>query len=165
MTLYWKERRSRVPRSILRMQMDNKLMLPTGIEDFKEIRTDGYYYVDKTALIEQVLDKRSKVTLFTRPRRFGKTLNMSMLRYFFETGTDSKLFNGLYISQNAELCEKYMGKYPVIAISLKGVDADSYTKAKAQIIKIINRDRWKRIQSQAVFRSLQKYWRHIFQKK
>ena len=140
MTLYWKERRSRVPRSILRMQMDNKLMLPTGIEDFKEIRTDGYYYVDKTALIEQVLDKRSKVTLFTRPRRFGKTLNMSMLRYFFETGTDSKLFNGLYISQNAELCEKYMGKYPVIAISLKGVDADSYTKARAQIIKIINRE-------------------------
>ena len=115
-------------------------MLPTEIEDFKEIRTDGYYYVDKTALIEQVLDKRSKVTLFTRPRRFGKTLNMSMLRYFFETGTDSKLFNGLYISQNAELCEKYMGKYPVIAISLKGVDADSYTKAKAQIIKIINRE-------------------------
>ena len=115
-------------------------MLPTGIEDFKEIRTDGYYYVDKTTLIEQVLDKRSKVTLFTRPRRFGKTLNMSMLRYFFETGTDSKLFNGLYISQNAELCEKYMGKYPVIAISLKGVDADSYTKAKAQIIKIINRE-------------------------
>lgn len=140
MTLYWKERRSRVPRSILRMQMNNKLMLPTGIEDFKEIRTDGYYYVDKTALIEQVLDKRSKVTLFTRPWRFGKTLNMSMLRYFFETGTDSKLFNGLYISQNAELCEKYMGKYPVIAISLKGVDADSYTKAKAQIIKIINRE-------------------------
>mgnify|MGYP004595323137 FL=1 len=115
-------------------------MLPTGIEDFKEIRTDGYYYVDKTALIEQVLDKRSKVTLFTRPRRFGKTLNMSMLRYFFETGTDSKLFNGLHISQNTELCEKYMGKYPVIAISLKGVDADSYTKAKAQIIKIINRE-------------------------
>ena len=120
--------------------MDNKLMLPTGIEDFKEIRTDGYYYVDKTALIEQVLDKRSKVTLFTRPRRFGKTLNMSMLRYFFEIGTDSKLFNGLYISQNAELCEKYMGKYPVITISLKGVGADSYPKAKAQIIKIINRE-------------------------
>ena len=122
------------------MQMDNKLMLPTGIEDFKEIRTDGYYYVDKTALIEQVLDKRSKVTLFTRPRRFGKTLNMSMLRYFFEIGVDSTLFDGLHISQNTELCEKYMGKYPVIAISLKGVDADSYTKAKAQIIKIINRE-------------------------
>lgn len=120
--------------------MENQFMLPIGIEDFKEIREECYYYVDKTALIEQVLDKRSKVTLFTRPRRFGKTLNMSMLRYFFETGTDSKLFNGLYISQNAELCEKYMGKYPVIAISLKGVDADSYTKAKAQIIKIINRE-------------------------
>lgn len=140
MTLYWKERRSRVLRSILRMQMDNKLMLPTGIEDFKEIRTDGYYYVDKTALIEQVLDKRSKVTLFTRPRRFGKTLNMSMLRYFFEIGVDSTLFDGLHISENIEMCEKYMGKYPVIAISLKGVDADSYTKAKAQIIKIINRE-------------------------
>ena len=120
--------------------MENKLILPTGIEDFKEIRTDGYYYVDKTALVEQVFDKRNKVTLFTRPRRFGKTLNMSMLRYFFEIGTDAELFNGLYISKNIELCEKYMGKYPVIAISLKGVDADSYPKAKAQIIKIINRE-------------------------
>ncbi len=122
------------------MQMENKLILPTGIEDFKEIRTDGYYYVDKTALIEQVLKERSKVTLFTRPRRFGKTLNMSMLRYFFEIGVDSTLFDGLHISENAEMCEKYMGKYPVIAISLKGVDADSYPKAKAQIIKIINRE-------------------------
>lgn len=120
--------------------MENKLMLPTGIEDFKEIRTDGYYYVDKTALIEQVLKERSKVTLFTRPRRFGKTLNMSMLRYFFEIGVDSTLFDGLHISENAEMCEKYMGQYPVIAISLKGVDADSYPKAKAQIIKIINRE-------------------------
>ena len=120
--------------------MENKLILPTGIEDFKEIRTEGYYYVDKTALVEQALDKRNKVTLFTRPRRFGKTLNMSMLRYFFETGTDAELFDGLYISKNIELCEKYMGKYPVIAISLKGVDADSYPKAKAQIIKIINRE-------------------------
>ncbi len=120
--------------------MENKLILPTGIEDFKEIRTDGYYYVDKTALIEQVLKERSKVTLFTRPRRFGKTLNMSMLRYFFEIGVDSTLFDGLHISENIEMCEKYMGKYPVIAISLKGVDADSYPKAKAQIIKIINRE-------------------------
>ena len=120
--------------------MENKLILPTGIEDFKEIRTDGYYYVDKTALIEQVLKERSKVTLFTRPRRFGKTLNMSMLRYFFEIGVDSTLFDGLHISENAEMCEKYLGQYPVIAISLKGVDADSYPKAKAQIIKIINRE-------------------------
>ncbi len=126
--------------SILQGYMENKLMLPTGIEDFKEIRTDGYYYVDKTALIEQVLEKRSKVTLFTRPRRFGKTLNMSMLRYFFEIGTDSTLFNGLHISENTELCEKYMGKYPVIAISLKGVDADSFVKAKVELAKVINKE-------------------------
>ena len=120
--------------------MENQFMIPIGIEDFKEIREEGYYYVDKTALIEQVLEKRSKVTLFTRPRRFGKSLNMSMLKRFFEIGTDPSLFEGLHISKNAALCERYMGKYPVIAISLKGVDADSYTKAKAQIIKIINRE-------------------------
>ena len=121
--------------------MDNKLMLPTGIEDFKEIRTDGYYYVDKTALIEQVLDKRSKVTLFTRPRRFGKIIEHEYAAMIFlKQEQIQNYLNGLYISQNAELCEKYMGKYPVIAISLKGVDADSYTKAKAQIIKIINRE-------------------------
>ena len=119
--------------------MENQFMLPIGIEDFKEIREEGYYYVDKTALIEQVLEKRSKVTLFTRPRRFGKSLNMSMLKRFFEIGTDPSLFEGLHIS-NAALCERYMGKYPVIAISLKGVDADSYEKAKAQLIKIINKE-------------------------
>ena len=113
-------------------------MLPTGIEDFKEIRTDGYYYVDKTALIEQVLEKRSKVTLFTRPRRFGKTLNMSMLRYFFEIGTDSTLFAGLHISENTALCEKYMGKYPVIAISLKGVAEASYDRAYQLLVQIVN---------------------------
>ena len=120
--------------------MENQFMLPIGIEDFKEIREEGYYYVDKTALIEQVLEKRSKVTLFTRPRRFGKSLNMSMLKRFFEIGTDPSLFEGLHISKNAALCERYMGKYPVIAISLKGVDADSYEKAKAQLIKIINKE-------------------------
>ena len=74
--------------------MENQFMLPIGIEDFKEIREEGYYYVDKTALIEQVLEKRSKVTLFTRPRRFGKSLNMSMLKRFFEIGTDPSLFEG-----------------------------------------------------------------------
>ena len=120
--------------------MENQFMLPIGIEDFKEIREEGYYYVDKTALIEQVLEKRSKVTLFTRPRRFGKSLNMSMLKRFFEIGTNPSLFEGLHISKNAALCERYMGKYPVIAISLKGVDADSYEKAKAQLIKIINKE-------------------------
>lgn len=118
--------------------MANQLMLPIGIEDFKELRTEGYYYVDKTALIEQVLEKRSKVTLFTRPRRFGKSLNMSMLQRFLELETDSMLFDGLHISQNTELCERYMGKYPVIAISLKGIDADSYTGAYHLLVQAIN---------------------------
>lgn len=128
--------------------MENQFMLPIGIEDFKEIREEGYYYVDKTALIEQVLEKRSKVTLFTRPRRFGKSLNMSMLKRFFEIGTDPSLFEGLHISKNAALCERYMGKYPVIAISLKGVDAASYQEAVVQLVEIIN-------QSAASFQFLQ----------
>ena len=86
------------------------LKLPVGIEDFQEIRRLGFYYVDKTKLIEQLLENWGKVNLFTRPRRFGKTLNMSMLRYFFEIGTDRTLFDGLYISQNKQLCEEYLGK-------------------------------------------------------
>ena len=111
-----------------------QLRLPVGIEDFAEIRRHGYYYVDKTQLIEQVLNRRNKVSLFTRPRRFGKTLNMSMLQHFFEIGTDPKFFQGLSISKNNELCEKHMGKYPVVSISLKSIHADSYAKAKAQLI-------------------------------
>ena len=83
--------------------MENQFMLPIGIEDFKEIREEGYYYVDKTALIEQVLEKRSKVTLFTRPRRFGKSLNMSMLKRFFEIGTDPSLLKG-FIFQKMRRC-------------------------------------------------------------
>ena len=118
--------------------MEMKLSLPIGIEDFKEVRKDGYYYVDKTTLIEQVLEKRSKVTLFTRPRRFGKSLNMSMLKNFFEIGTDAALFEGLHISKNTQMCEKYMGKYPVIAVSLKGVDAATYEEAFDQLVDIMN---------------------------
>ena len=118
--------------------MEMKLSLPIGIEDFKEVRKDGYYYVDKTALIQQVLEKRSKVTLFTRPRRFGKSLNMSMLKNFFEIGTDAALFEGLHISKNTQMCEKYMGKYPVIAISLKSVDAATYEEAFSVLVDIIN---------------------------
>ena len=118
--------------------MEMKLSLPIGIEDFKEVRKDGYYYVDKTALIEQVLEKRSKVTLFTRPRRFGKSLNMSMLKNFFEIGTDAALFEGLHISKNTQMCEKYMGKYPVIAVSLKGVDAATYEEAFSALVDIID---------------------------
>ena len=120
--------------------IEQKLKLPVGIDRFDKIRVDGYYYVDKTMLIEQVIESGSEVTLFTRPRRFGKSLNMSMLKNFLEIGTDKSLFDGLYISKNEKLCEKYMGKYPVISISLKGVDADSYSKAKAQIVKIINKE-------------------------
>lgn len=120
------------------VSMEMKLSLPIGIEDFKEVQKDGYYYVDKTALIEQVLEKRSKVTLFTRPRRFGKSLNMSMLKNFFEIGTDAALFEGLHISKNTQMCEKYMGKYPVIAVSLKGVDAATYEEAFSALVDIIN---------------------------
>ena len=117
-----------------------KVKLPTGIDNFQKIRTNSYYYVDKTALIEQVLENGSEVTLFTRPRRFGKSLNMSMLQCFFEIGTDASLFENLYISKNTELCEQYMGQYPVISVSLKGVDAESYERAQAQLVKIINRE-------------------------
>lgn len=102
--------------------MGQRLKLPVGIEFFDEIRTSGYYYIDKTKLIEQLLQSMGKVSLFTRPRRFGKTLNMSMLKCFFEVGTDPSLFDGLYISGNKELCSTYMGKYPVIFLSLKGVE-------------------------------------------
>ena len=92
--------------------MEMRLRLPVGIDSFEKLRKGNYYYVDKTQLIEQVLNRRNKVSLFTRPRRFGKTLNMSMLKNFFEIGADSTLFDGLYISQNEKLYEEYMGKYP-----------------------------------------------------
>lgn len=120
--------------------MANTLKLPAGIEDFKEIRKRGYYYVDKTKLIEQLVEIGGKVTLFTRPRRFGKTLNMSMLRSFFETGADASLFDGLYISGNTELCDEYMGKYPVIFLSLKDVDGLKYENAKYRIVELIGRE-------------------------
>ena len=102
--------------------MMNTMKLPIGIDDFRKLRESDFYYVDKTRLIEQILQSWSEVTLFTRPRRFGKTLNMSMLKSFFEIGTDKSLFDGLYISGNKELCEEYMGKYPVVFLSLKSVE-------------------------------------------
>ena len=85
------------------------LKLPVGVDSFEKIRKDGFYYVDKTTLIEQLLEQWGEVNLFTRPRRFGKTLNMSMLRYFFEIGTDPSLFEGLYISGNQAICETHVG--------------------------------------------------------
>ena len=116
------------------------LKLPVGIENFEDIRRSGFYYIDKTMLIEQTLNNWSKVTLFTRPRRFGKTLGMSMLRSFFEIGTDKSLFDGLYISQNKSLCDEYMGKYPVIFISLKDVEGLSYDEAFQVFSRIIGNE-------------------------
>jgi len=116
----------------------NNLKLPIGIEDFKEIRTEGFYYVDKTGLIRDLLDSWGKVNLFTRPRRFGKSLNMSMLRYFFETGDNCNLFQGLEIEKETKLCDEYMGKFPVISISLKGINAPSFRIAFNMAIETIN---------------------------
>ena len=120
--------------------MTESLKLPVGIESFEEIRSDGYYYVDKTKLIEQLVDSRGKVNLFTRPRRFGKTLNMSMLKSFFEIGAASELFDGLYISHNKKMCDDNMGKYPVIFLSLKNVEGLDFQAAKYQMIEIIAKE-------------------------
>ena len=114
--------------------------LPVGFENFQEIRKLDFYYVDKTRLIEQLLLNWSEVTLFTRPRRFGKTLNMSMLKSFFDIGTDKALFDGLYISGNKELCDEYMGKYPVIFLSLKGVEGLTYEEAFEAFVRIMGKE-------------------------
>ena len=118
--------------------MVSTLKLPVGIENFEEIRRNRFYYVDKTKLIEQLVETGGKVTLFTRPRRFGKTLNMSMLRSFFETGSDVSLFDGLYIAENKALCEEYMGKYPVIFLSLKSVEGLTFEDARYRMIELIS---------------------------
>lgn len=117
--------------------MSGSVKLPVGIENFEEIRTNGYYYVDKTNLIEQLFESRGKVNLFTRPRRFGKTLNMSMLKYFFEIGADPSLFDGLNISRNEQLCKEHMGKYPVIFLTLKNVDGLDFQEAKQRFVDLI----------------------------
>lgn len=103
--------------------------LPMGIENFNDIRTEGYYYVDKTGLIRELVNVGGKVNLFTRPRRFGKTLNMSMLRAFFEIGTDKELFENLEIFKEKELCDKYMGQFPVVFLSLKGAAGRNFEEA------------------------------------
>lgn len=117
--------------------MENLKKLPVGFDDFKKIRENQFYYVDKTKLIEHLLANWSEVNFFTRPRRFGKTLNMSMLKSFFEIGTDKALFEGLYISKNQELCEEYMGKYPVVFLSLKGVEGLTFEEARAYLCELI----------------------------
>lgn len=120
--------------------MTEILKLPIGIENFQEIRRDNFYYIDKTKLIESLLNRWGKANLITRPRRFGKTLNMSMLRYFFEIGTDKTLFDGLYISQKKELCQEYMGRYPVIFLSLKSAEGLSFEEARNCLIELIGRE-------------------------
>ena len=117
--------------------MGEVLKLPIGIDDFEKIRREGFYYVDKTKLIEQLLEQWGEVNLFTRPRRFGKTLNMSMLRCFFETGTDKNIFDGLYISKKKELCDTYMGKYPVVYVSLKNVEGLTFSEARYRMSEIV----------------------------
>lgn len=120
--------------------MASTLKLPVGIENFEEIRKLGFYYIDKTRLIEQFLQSWGKVTLFTRPRRFGKTLNMSMLKSFFEIGTDKTLFDGLYISGNKALCDEHMGKYQVIFLSFKGVEGLTYDEAFDALVRVIGKE-------------------------
>lgn len=117
--------------------MTESLKLPVGIEDFAEIRQAGFYYIDKTKFIEQLLDGWGKVNLFTRPRRFGKTLNMSMLRYFFEIGADVSLFDGLQIAKNKKLCEEYQGKYPVIFLSFKNVEGLTFADAQYRLAELL----------------------------
>ena len=117
--------------------VEMKTRLPMGIESFKEIRRQKFYYVDKTALIRELLENWGKVTLFTRPRRFGKTLNMSMLKCFFEIGSDKALFDGLEISRETQLCEEYQGKFPVISITLKGATGRTFDEVKRMLRNII----------------------------
>ena len=120
--------------------MDEFLKLPVGIDNFEKIRRNGFYYVDKTSLIEQLFSSWGEVDLFTRPRRFGKTLNMSMLKYFFEIGTDRSLFDGLHISSNEKICSEHMGKYPVIFLSLKNAEGLNFDTAKYQMVELIARE-------------------------
>ena len=117
-----------------------KKALPVGIESFEEIRKDNYYYVDKTGMIRDLLRRRGKVNLFTRPRRFGKSLNMSMLKTFFETGCEKELFDGLEISKEEGLCSQYMGRYPVISLSLKGVNGSDYATARSLLCSAVGNE-------------------------
>ncbi len=118
----------------------NKKKLPIGIEAFDEICSEGFYYVDKTGLIRDFLDAWGKVNLFTRPRRFGKSLNMSMFKSFFEIGCDKTLFDGLEIAKETELCNTYMGRFPVISITLKGINGADYSTARALMCSVIGNE-------------------------
>ncbi len=110
---------------------------PVGIENFEKLRSENFYYVDKTGLIKELLENWGEVNLFTRPRRFGKSLNMSMLKSFFEVGTDKHIFDDLAIAKETALCEKYMGQYPVISLSLKDVSGLNYRDTIDQMWNLI----------------------------
>ena len=122
------------------MKETDRKILPVGIENFHEIQSDHFYYIDKTGMIKDLIQSRAKVSLFTRPRRFGKSLNMSMLRYFFETGSDPKVFDGLEIAKEREICNTFMGKFPVVSISLKAIDARNYETAWNLAVMMINEE-------------------------
>ena len=117
-----------------------KKKLPVGIENFREFFTEDFYYVDKTMFIKELLENWGKVNLFTRPRRFGKSLNINMLKCFFEIGSDTSCFDGLKIMQEKALCKEYMGKFPVISISLKSVDGLKYESALAALRTVIGNE-------------------------
>lgn len=114
--------------------------LPVGVESFEEMRREEFYFVDKTGLIKELLNNRGKVNLFTRPRRFGKTLSMSMMKSFFEIGCDESLFEGLEISYETKLCEEYMGQFPVVSLSLRGVEAFDFQTACRMMARVINEE-------------------------
>ncbi|HCT89908.1 MAG TPA: hypothetical protein DF613_00775, partial [Lachnospiraceae bacterium] len=117
-----------------------KKKLPIGIENFEEIRKEGFYYTDKTGLISELLGNWGKVNLFTRPRRFGKSLNMQMLRCFFSPDTDKSIFDGLEIARDTALCEQYMGKFPVVFVSLKGINGESYEMARDMAVQVMREE-------------------------
>ena len=117
--------------------MHSRLKLPVGIDSFEKIRKEGFYYIDKTKLIEQLLTNWGEVNLFTRPRRYGKTLNMTMLKSFFDIGTDKSVFQDLYIGTNTKLCDEHMGKYPVIFVSFKDVNGLTYADAYDALVQVV----------------------------
>ena len=118
--------------------VEKQKKLPIGIDSFSKIRRENFYYVDKTGLIEELLDDWGEVNLFTRPRRFGKSLNMDMLKSFFEMGTDSSVFEGLAIWKQTEMCNRYMGQYPVISLSFKDVGGMDYISACHTLSMVIS---------------------------
>ena len=126
--------------TVCRMMAEKTKRLPMGIENFQRIRKEDFYYVDKTGLVRDLLENMAYVNLFTRPRRFGKTLTMSMLKYFFEVGSDAALFDGLEISKERALCEEYMGKFPVISVSLKDVSGNSFDEAADMLRSVIGKE-------------------------